>query len=136
MSILIGTQGWNYSAWVGPLYPAGTRTSEFVPAYARAFRAVGVAATFYAVPDATAVSANPTTRCQPRLALVDQPIPASLSVRSVGPDREITDYSRGQFARSEEMRAWSEVLKRAALAKDIFGFFNNHFAGHRPASAR
>jgi uncharacterized protein YecE (DUF72 family) len=54
----------------------------------------------------------------------------------MGPDREITDYSRVQFDRSEEMRGWSEVLKRAALTKEIFGFFNNHFAGHSPASAR
>jgi uncharacterized protein YecE (DUF72 family) len=54
----------------------------------------------------------------------------------MGPDREITDYSHTQFDRSEEIRAWSEVLKRAALTKEIFGFFNNHFAGHSPASAR
>src|SRR4051794_37025932 len=57
MSILIGTQGWNYAAWVGPLYPLGTRTSEFLPAYARAFRAVEVDSTFYAVPDARTVRA-------------------------------------------------------------------------------
>jgi uncharacterized protein YecE (DUF72 family) len=59
-----------------------------------------------------------------------------LYVRWMGPDREITDYSRVQFDRSEEIRAWSDVLKRAALTKEIFGFFNNHFAGHSPASAR
>jgi len=247
MSILIGTQGWNYAAWVGPLYPPGTRTSEFLPAYARAFRAVEVDSTFYAVPDAKTVRAwkertpadftfalkmpkqvtherrlrdaddvagefldrarelgtklgpivlqmgpdfapdelpaiekfLPTLprdlrfaielrqsrwmrsdvlpqlldvlsrhgialalsdgRWIPRetmLALAEQPIADFLYVRWMGPDREITDYSRVQFDRSEEMRAWSEVLKRAALAKDIFGFFNNHFAGHSPASAR
>ena len=57
MSILIGTQGWNYAAWVGPFYPPGTRVSEFLPTYARAFRAVEVDSTFYAVPDARAVRA-------------------------------------------------------------------------------
>jgi len=57
MSILIGTQGWNYAAWVGPLYPPGTRPSEFLSTYARAFRAVEVDSTFYAVPDARAVRA-------------------------------------------------------------------------------
>jgi uncharacterized protein YecE (DUF72 family) len=57
MSILIGTQGWNYAAWVGPLYPPGTRPSEFLPTYARLFRAVEVDSTFYAVPDARAVRA-------------------------------------------------------------------------------
>ncbi|MGH9420585.1 MAG: hypothetical protein ACRD3J_11460, partial [Thermoanaerobaculia bacterium] len=45
------------------------------------------------------------------------------------------DFSRVQLDRSEEIRAWSEVLKRVK-SKDIFGFFNNHFAGHSPASAR
>src|SRR5438067_7427601 len=57
MGILIGTQGWNYAAWEGPLYPPGTRPSEFLPTYARAFRAVEVDFTFYAVPDARAVRA-------------------------------------------------------------------------------
>ena len=57
MSILIGTQGWNYAAWVGPFYPPGTRASEFLAAYAKVFRAVEVDSTFYAVPDARAVRA-------------------------------------------------------------------------------
>jgi uncharacterized protein YecE (DUF72 family) len=59
-----------------------------------------------------------------------------LYVRWMGPDREITDYSHVQFDRSEEIHAWAEVLKRAAHTKEIYGFFNNHFAGHSPASAR
>jgi len=70
------------------------------------------------------------------LALAEQATSDFLYVRWMGPDRDITDYSRVQFDRSEEICAWSEVLKRAALTKEIFGFFNNHFAGHSPASAR
>ena len=31
--IRIGTQGWNYDAWVGPFYPSGTRPSEFLTVY-------------------------------------------------------------------------------------------------------
>ncbi len=57
MTILIGTQGWNYAAWVGPFYPPGTRAAEFLPTYARAFRGVEVDSTFYAVPDVRAVRA-------------------------------------------------------------------------------
>jgi uncharacterized protein YecE (DUF72 family) len=247
MSILIGTQGWNYTAWVGPLYPPGTRPSEFLSTYARAFRAVEVDSTFYAVPDARAVRAwaertppdftfalkmpkevtherrlrdaddvvhgfldrarelgsklgpillqmgpefGPDEltaietflpilpddirfaielrqsrwmrsdvlphllellarhgvalalsdgRWIPRetmLELVERTTADFLYVRWMGPDREITDYSRVQFDRSEEIRAWSEVLRRVANTVDIFGFFNNHFAGHSPASAR
>jgi len=247
MSILIGTQGWNYPAWVGPLYPPGTRASEFLSTYARLFRGVEVDSTFYAVPDARAVRAW-AERTPPEftfalkmpkevthdrrlrdaddavrdfldrarllqsklgpillqmgpdfapdelpaiekflpilpddlrfaielrqsrwmgsevlphllellarhgialalsdgrwitretmLELVDRPTADFLYVRWMGPDREITDYSHIQFDRSDEMRAWSEALKGAANTRDIFGFFNNHFAGHSPASAR
>ena len=67
---------------------------------------------------------------------VERPTADFLYVRWMGPDREITDYSRVQFDRSEEIRAWSAALKSAANTIDIFGFFNNHFAGHSPASAR
>ncbi|HKO59289.1 MAG TPA: DUF72 domain-containing protein [Thermoanaerobaculia bacterium] len=247
MTTLIGTQGWNYAAWVGPFYPPGTRASEFLPTYARAFRAVEVDSTFYAVPDVRAVRAwsertppgftfalkmpkevthelrlvnaddlarnfidrarelgpklgpillqmgpdfapdempaleqflpnlprdlrfavelrqsrwmRPDVlprllellaghgialalsdgrwiRRETMLELVERATADFLYVRWMGPDREITDYSRVQFDRSEEIRAWSEALKRAAHTKDIYGFFNNHFAGHSPASAR
>jgi uncharacterized protein YecE (DUF72 family) len=247
MSILIGTQGWNYPAWVGPLYPPGTRPTEFLPTYARLFRGVEVDSTFYAIPDAKAVRAwaertppdfmfalkmpkevtherrlrdandvvhdfldrarqlgpklgpillqmgpdfapdelpaierfLPTLPDDLRFAIelrqsgwmrpevlpnlqellahhgialalsdgrwipretmleqIDRPTADFLYVRWMGPDRAITDYSRVQFDRSEEIRAWSVALKAAANTIDIFGFFNNHFAGHSPASAR
>ena len=48
--IRLGTQGWNYDAWVGPFYPTGTRPVDFLSVYARAFDAVEVDSTFYAVP--------------------------------------------------------------------------------------
>ena len=53
--IHIGTQGWNYDAWVGPFYPSGTRPSEFLTVYARAFDTVEVDSTFYASPAATTI---------------------------------------------------------------------------------
>ncbi len=53
--ILIGTQGWNYDAWVGPFYPTRTRVSDFLSLYARAFRTVEVDSTFYAIPAARTV---------------------------------------------------------------------------------
>ena len=70
------------------------------------------------------------------LALAENPTADFLYVRWMGPDREITDYSRLQFDRSEEINAWAEVLKRVANTIDVYGFFNNHFAGHSPANAR
>jgi uncharacterized protein YecE (DUF72 family) len=53
--IHIGTQGWNYDAWVGPFYPTGTRPSDFLTVYARAFDTVEVDSTFYASPAATTI---------------------------------------------------------------------------------
>jgi uncharacterized protein YecE (DUF72 family) len=248
MSILIGTQGWNYAAWVGPFYPRGTRDSDFLATYARAFRAIEVDSTFCAIPDARAVRAwsertppdftfalkmprevtherrlrdaddvvrdfldrarelgsklgpillqmgpdfapeelpaieefvatilpadlrfaielrqsawmrsdvlprllevlarhgialalsdGRWIRRETMLKLVERATADFLYVRWMGPDRSITDYSRIQFDRSEEIRAWSIALTSAANTKDVYGFFNNHFAGHSPASAR
>jgi uncharacterized protein YecE (DUF72 family) len=48
--ILLGTQGWNYSAWVGPFYPSGTRGPDMLRVYARAFGTVEVDSTFYGTP--------------------------------------------------------------------------------------
>jgi uncharacterized protein YecE (DUF72 family) len=54
-NVRIGTQGWNYDAWLGPFYPAGTRPTEFLTVYARAFDTVEVDSTFYASPAAKTV---------------------------------------------------------------------------------
>lgn len=53
--IRLGTQGWNYDAWVGPFYPSGTRPADYLAVYARAFDTVEVDSTFYAVPAAKTV---------------------------------------------------------------------------------
>ena len=49
-AIQLGTQGWNYDAWVGPFYPDGTRPADYLTVYARAFETVEVDSTFYAIP--------------------------------------------------------------------------------------
>jgi uncharacterized protein YecE (DUF72 family) len=54
-AIHLGTQGWNYDAWVGPFYPTGTRPADFLTVYARAFDTVEVDSTFYAIPPAKTV---------------------------------------------------------------------------------
>ena len=53
--ILLGTQGWNYDAWVAPFYPVGTRPADYLAVYARAFDTVEVDSTFYAVPPVKAI---------------------------------------------------------------------------------
>lgn len=70
-------------------------------------------------------------------ALAERPTAPFHYVRWMGPDRSITDYSRLQFDRSAEIGGWAGVLKGAALTgTEVFGYFNNHFAGHSPANAR
>lgn len=49
----IGTQGWNYDAWVGPFFPVNTRPADFLAVYSRAFASVEVDSTFYGVPAPT-----------------------------------------------------------------------------------
>src|SRR3954465_12212546 len=53
--IRIGTQGWNYEAWVGPFYPPATRPADFLTVYARAFDTVEVDSPFYPIPVAKTV---------------------------------------------------------------------------------
>jgi uncharacterized protein YecE (DUF72 family) len=55
--VRIGTQGWNYDAWVGPFYPVGTRPADFLSIYSRAFDTVEVDSTFYATPPVKTVRA-------------------------------------------------------------------------------
>ena len=56
----------------------------------------------------------------------------------MGPDRDIVDYSRIQVDRSRELEAWSQALAALAgrVTAGVYGYVNNHFAGHSPSSAR
>jgi uncharacterized protein YecE (DUF72 family) len=41
-----------------------------------------------------------------------------------------------QIDRSAELAAWEADLKRVLPeVREVFGYFNNHWAGHSPASA-
>jgi uncharacterized protein YecE (DUF72 family) len=61
--IRVGCQGWNYDDWttgtsgVGDriFYPRGTRASDMLEVYARAFETVEVDSTFYAVPSLSTI---------------------------------------------------------------------------------
>jgi uncharacterized protein YecE (DUF72 family) len=240
----LGTQGWNYPAWVGPFYPEGTRSPDFLRTFSRAFDTVEIDSTFYAIPAASTVrgwaSRVPDgftftcklpqeitherrfvdcgdvlaafadrmrelgphlgpilVQCGPdfspaegaalaaflpllpsdlrfaiefrqktwirkrtlallsehrvALALSDgrwiprewllklcaRPTADFAYLRWMGPDRRITDYSALQVDRSAELDAWARMIPvLQAQVRDVFGFVNNHFAGHAPASVR
>lgn len=54
--VLIGTSGYSYEDWVGPVYPEGTPQREFLSLYAGQFPVVELNFTYYAQPKAAAVS--------------------------------------------------------------------------------
>jgi uncharacterized protein YecE (DUF72 family) len=48
--ILIGTSGYSFADWVGPFYPPGTPSSDFLRYYAAHFDVVEVNSTYYRIP--------------------------------------------------------------------------------------
>jgi uncharacterized protein YecE (DUF72 family) len=244
--VLIGTQGWNYDAWIGPFYPPGARPADLLGIYARAFPTVEVDSTFYGPPadvvvagwrdrvpgtfrfslkvpqeitherrlrDADEALGRFLTRAallgerlgvlllqmppdwaptfatredldrfltalpperrwaiefrDPRwleaetldrlraqgvaLACADgrwirrervlealaEPTAPFAYVRWMGADRQITEFSRVQLDRDEELERWAASLHRLLpRVSTVYGYANNHFQGHSPASAR
>lgn len=49
--ILVGTSGYSYRDWVGPVYPEGTRQSEYLRLYAGMFPVVELNFSFYRQPE-------------------------------------------------------------------------------------
>jgi uncharacterized protein YecE (DUF72 family) len=50
--VAVGTCGFSYSDWIGPVYPPGTKPGEMLASYARRFPTVEIDATYYRVPSA------------------------------------------------------------------------------------
>ncbi|MGI6380456.1 MAG: DUF72 domain-containing protein [Anaerolineae bacterium] len=55
--IYIGTSGFSYDDWVGPVYPAALAKSDWLAYYAREFNAVELNASYYRMPDARTLEA-------------------------------------------------------------------------------
>ena len=71
------------------------------------------------------------------IALAAHPTADFGYVRWMGPDRSIEDYSRVVVDRQQELGMWAVGLAAlAARVTAVYGYFNNHFQGHSPASAR
>lgn len=51
-TILIGTSGYSYTEWVGPVYPKGTKSEEFLSCYASMFPSVELNFSYYRMPEA------------------------------------------------------------------------------------
>ncbi len=58
-------------------------------------------------------------------------------IRWLGRRKDIEQFDRIQIDRSQELETWADrVRKFLDHGIDVFGFFNNHYAGHSPASVR
>lgn len=55
MSCAIGCAIWAYKNWIGELFPAGSRASDFLRLYSQRFTTVEGNTTFYSIPDAATV---------------------------------------------------------------------------------
>jgi uncharacterized protein YecE (DUF72 family) len=56
-SVRVGTSGYGYLEWVGPVYPAGTAREDFIGLYSRRFRTVELNETAYGMPTAAGLAA-------------------------------------------------------------------------------
>ena len=71
------------------------------------------------------------------LDLIHQPTADFAYVRWMGPTRSIIDYSRVQVDRDRELGQWAEAIRALSdRVRTVYGYFNNHFQGHSPQSAR
>ena len=58
-------------------------------------------------------------------------------VRWLGRRKDINEFDRIQIDKGEVLARWAERVSRFLDdGVDVYGYFNNHFAGHSPASAR
>jgi len=52
-------------------------------------------------------------------------------------DRSLNVFDRVRVERGEEIRRWAEWIESVReRLHEVYGYFNNHYAGHGPASAR
>ena len=59
-----------------------------------------------------------------------------LYLRWLGDRRELSRYDHVQIDRESSFVAWEQDLRRVLPeVREIYGYFNNHWAGHSPASA-
>jgi uncharacterized protein YecE (DUF72 family) len=68
------------------------------------------------------------------LELLHRPTAGFHYLRWMGPDRSLNDFSRVQVDRTDEIDAWAGALREVKV--DVYGYANNHFAGHSPATIR
>jgi uncharacterized protein YecE (DUF72 family) len=58
-------------------------------------------------------------------------------IRWLGRRKDIQRFHQIQIDRTERLQEWAQRVNRfLKQGIDVYGYFNNHFAGHSPASVR
>lgn len=71
------------------------------------------------------------------MKLCERPTGSFAYLRWMGPNRDITDFSRLQVDRSAELDEWAVAIRTIQQrVRTVFGYASNHFAGHSPATVR
>jgi uncharacterized protein YecE (DUF72 family) len=59
MAVYVGTCGFSYPEWVGPVYPDGTKSAKMLEVYSGMFRALEIDSTYYGPPSSTMFNRYP-----------------------------------------------------------------------------
>jgi uncharacterized protein YecE (DUF72 family) len=58
-------------------------------------------------------------------------------LRWLGQDRRLTDFSRAQLDRDDDLKVWSQLVDTLQQrVSTVYGYFSNNYQGHAPQSAR
>jgi uncharacterized protein YecE (DUF72 family) len=86
---------------------------------------------------AHAVSEGPWIERERVMRAALRPTAEIAYIRWLGDRPQLADYAETRIDRSSEILSWAKALRElAGQALEIYGFFNNHYEGHSPASAR
>ena len=110
-TIKIGTSGYSYNEWIGPVYPKGTKADQFLNYYANLFQTVELNFSYYKMPTAT------------QLNMMAEQAPSLLF--SIKAHQEMThniDPTKWRIVTSEYRLAISALQKRGALAAVLLQF--------------
>lgn len=119
--IHVGTSGFGYRDWVGPVYPRGIRSRDMLPFYAERFSALELNSTFYGMPTATRMAAL-QARAGGRLRFV------------IKAHRSIThERTAGEIAAREFLAALEPFQSADSLGGVLLQF---PFSFHNSASSR
>jgi uncharacterized protein YecE (DUF72 family) len=101
--VALGTQGWAYADWVGPMYDSGTRPDRYLAAYAREFATVEVDSTFYGTPTVERVRA--WCAAVPRTFTFALKVPREIThdARLLGVDRALDAFTQSALAFGEQL---------------------------------